>query len=149
MGKCPNCGKGGFLAKTVNCKVCGKEGCEKCLTYIFSIRGVEETQDGHTGKNWDYWYVCSNVCFEKLASRFADYISPSDVNAKIERIVLRAIQDPRNKEWISDRLGKKIEALKRKYPEYNLSSGGLTTLWEREGCIKPDNYLKAPEANPF
>jgi DNA-directed RNA polymerase subunit RPC12/RpoP len=152
MGKCPNCDNKGLFLKTVKCKVCGREGCEKCLRHILSIAGTESTGDGRLQKDWDNWYLCSEDCLVKLASWLGDEMSLDDVdlgqvlNTDIEKFMVRAIQNPRNKEWVGDELRKKIDKMNRK-----VHDGVLSFWWASARERETDRYdhFEARKANPL
>jgi uncharacterized protein (DUF983 family) len=74
MGRCPNCQKWKLVLKTVNCKACGKEGCENCFDFLFHvIEGVSLVKDS--------WYTCSQNCFEKIAEQIETQIEPKEIVA--------------------------------------------------------------------
>jgi uncharacterized protein (DUF983 family) len=74
MGRCPSCQRRKLILKTINCKVCGKEGCEDCFEFLFHvIEGYNVVKDT--------WYVCSQDCFEKLASQIENKIDPKEIVA--------------------------------------------------------------------
>ena len=73
MGKCPNCGHKAFFKKKLNCKICGKEICEKCRTYLFKIWSPHSII-------LDEWYACSNDCQWTLVKQVENQISLDNIN---------------------------------------------------------------------
>jgi hypothetical protein len=144
MGKCPNCGNKGIFLKTVKCKVCGKEGCEKCSIYLLSIRAHVSDAEGYTLQEWEKWYACSERCREAFAGKIKDEISLKDVDVhatwkveNIQSVVKRTILKPDNKEWISDDLRKKIAWLDKR------SQKNENEWWDIV-FGKPDEFEKNP-----
>jgi len=74
LGKCPNCQNSGWFLKTERCDVCGKEGCAKCLIFLFDIIDVR-------GSSCDRWFGCSQKCINKLAVEIEDRISADEIDA--------------------------------------------------------------------
>jgi uncharacterized protein (DUF983 family) len=74
MGRCPNCQKRKLFLKTINCKVCGKEGCEDCFDFLFHV-----LDESNVVK--DTWYTCSQNCFEKIAEQIEKKIDPKEIIA--------------------------------------------------------------------
>jgi uncharacterized protein (DUF983 family) len=75
MGRCPSCQKWKLFLRTVNCKVCGKEGCKDCFDFLFHvIEGVSIVKDT--------WYTCSQNCFEKIATQIESKIDPKEIVAE-------------------------------------------------------------------
>jgi hypothetical protein len=72
MGKCPNCGNKALLLKTTTCRICSKEGCPKCMTYLFTIPSKKETWHCHTAR-----------CFDKFVKRITDNISLEDLQQSL------------------------------------------------------------------
>jgi DNA-directed RNA polymerase subunit RPC12/RpoP len=72
MGRCPNCQRSSFFLKKASCLVCGKQGCESCFTFIFRI--VDEL-----GSKLQDAYVCSESCFESIATQINNQIKPSEI----------------------------------------------------------------------
>lgn len=72
MGKCPNCGRSGFFLKTVKCKVCRKEGCDKCFIDLIPII-TSETSDKPDFTPYELampkLYACSTECMESYKER--------------------------------------------------------------------------------
>jgi DNA-directed RNA polymerase subunit RPC12/RpoP len=131
MGKCPNCGNKGVFLKTVNCKTCGKEGCEKCFIYLLSIYASIWDKEGYGVREWEKWYACSDQCLETFARKLQDQISLKDVSIhtsedQIKELCLeRGVESSANKEWISSGLAEKIANLGRKHKdEYLVFSFG-------------------------
>jgi len=72
MGKCPNCGSKGLFLKTVACRICGKEGCTNCSTYLFAVPLKKEA-----------WYCHTTPCFELFVKKVTDNISPEDMQQSL------------------------------------------------------------------
>ena len=70
MAKCPNCGNETSSLKTERCRVCGKEGCKKCVTYLltFFLYGTEPAVD-------ENWFSHLGQCYETFAEEIENNIT--------------------------------------------------------------------------
>jgi DNA-directed RNA polymerase subunit RPC12/RpoP len=75
MGKCPNCGYGGWGFSTTKCKNCGKEICNNCGLYLFKLWDVRTS----ALIDDEVWYVCSQKCFQDFVSQIERHLSSTDV----------------------------------------------------------------------
>lgn len=113
MGKCPNCGNSGLFLKTKKCKICGKEGCEKCLTLLFEIYDhVHSDSDSTDERTLDKWYTCSDDCLTRFAdctTRFIpeQCITYSNWNAGFNKALEELILKPPVEKWVDNDLAKK------------------------------------------
>ena len=105
MGKCPNCQNSKWFLKTIECKVCGKEGCKECFIHLFQI--VDKV-----GGFLDDWYACTKQCFDAIATRVENQISANEVSVDAETpirfFVERVVFDSSNEKWLNSKILKKM-----------------------------------------
>jgi hypothetical protein len=66
IGKCLSCGVKGYFLALYSCVVCGKNGCEKCLTYVLTL----ELSDSQNNKESERVWVCSEECNNEFKEDF-------------------------------------------------------------------------------
>ena len=72
MVTCQNCGNKGMFLKTMNCRACGKDGCSKCMTRMFTVIANKEG-----------WFIHRGQCFDLFVKRIADSITPADIGPSL------------------------------------------------------------------
>jgi len=75
LGACHNCGNKGFFLKTALCKICGREGCKECMTYMFTVYRYSSSHptDGD-------WFCHQGQCYETFAKKIENNITPDVLN---------------------------------------------------------------------
>lgn len=76
MGVCSNCGNKGFFLKTALCKMCGKEGCKECMTYLFTVyrHSSSHPTDGD-------WFCHPGQCYETFVKKIENSLPPDILNS--------------------------------------------------------------------
>lgn len=152
--KCSNCDNKGMFLKTANCKVCGKEGCEKCFMLLFAIgENKPGAEDSYYPAFWETWYACGKECATKFADETARFISYDDCEMDLRypkfyndtavedydppglhNVVLKAIMSPDHRAWVSNDLLTKIEkAMKNQQKD---TARGVVFRYLPENVIK-------------
>lgn len=109
MGTCSGCGNKGFFLKTVVCRMCGKEGCKKCMNYLFTVYRYSSSHptDGD-------WFCHHGQCYETLAKKIensitADVLSSDKFGVELLRYgFFNAMKKAENRNWIGDNLSPSI-----------------------------------------
>ncbi len=73
MAKCPKCGNKGFFLEISKCYSCQKEGCDKCLRKMFTVRTPKK-------RDWNFFTCSSKDCFDKFVRDFKNTVNPLDVS---------------------------------------------------------------------
>jgi hypothetical protein len=145
MAKCPNCQRSSFFFKKVTCIVCGKRGCEKCLTFLLTI--VDKY-----GSQLEYVHVCSKECFESLATQIENQIKASEITVEnilpaYHYFVRRSIFSPSNLSKFSPKVQSYIR--KKRYVGVWFRRDSSPTVHELNGLGKQfDNFVENP-SNPL
>lgn len=130
MGKCPSCGKSGFLLRTHKCEMCGKEGCDNCARLLFRVFDpVGSTGPDPAGTSKKH-YVCSEQCLENFAEKMEGIMeeipnisSPDDyINGiYVSEAVASAFLATKEEKFVKE-FGKRNKAIqwvydKKRYPD--------------------------------
>lgn len=106
MGKCPSCGHKAFFKEKFQCKICGKEICEKCGIYLFKIWSPDNII-------LDKWFACSIPCMRSLLDEVKKQITSLDttkleiVSPMIPQLVKEALLSDKYRRALSYEVKKK------------------------------------------
>ncbi|UCC57855.1 MAG: hypothetical protein JSW14_05665 [Candidatus Bathyarchaeum sp.] len=98
---CPSCGYDEASLKPLLCKVCGKEGCKECMTYLFSF-----FQYGIEPQFHENWYCHSNQCYEIFADKIENSIEVDILDRDkfgiglLRGVFYNAVKNPENHFWL-------------------------------------------------
>ena len=70
MSICSSCGHLETSSNPLSCKVCGKEGCHNCMTYLFSY-----FQYGIEPQFLENWYCHTKQCYEIFAKKMEENLT--------------------------------------------------------------------------
>ena len=105
MNTCPNCGNGDVSSKPLLCTVCGKEGCKKCMTYLFTF-----FQYGHEPQLHENWYCHPSQCYENFAEEMKNWITVDVIDRDkfgiglLRGVFHNAARNMENKYWFKKKI---------------------------------------------
>jgi transcription elongation factor Elf1 len=138
MGKCVNCGNRKLIQDRFQCIVCGREGCSKCLGFLFEI--VEN------GYPLEKIYACSDKCLDDVAKDVESQMSLKDMPADswnqippihflTERAILNLNNSKRLQPNVTDRIRKGKELHVYFSPQSFVPKDFLDAIGKREDKV--------------
>ena len=121
MNVCSSCGYEEVSSNPLTCKVCGKDGCKDCMTYLFSF-----FQYGLEPQFHENWYCHSNECYEVFAKKMEDSITYDTIDREKFGIgLLKSIFHNAIKNWGNHLWLRKIVSNSLLYDDFLFTNGNL------------------------
>jgi hypothetical protein len=130
LGVCSTCGKEDLPANPMLCKVCGKEGCKYCMTYLFSF-----FQYGIEPQFHENWYCHSNDCYEDFAGTMEDSITADIFDQQkfgvglLKMVFHNAIHNNDNQQWLRNNVSSSLSL-----DDFLFTNGNLDLVSRVEKC---------------
>ena len=130
LGVCSTCGNEERASNPILCKVCGKEGCKDCMTYLFSF-----FQYGIEPQFHENWYCHSNDCYEDFARTMEDNITADIFNQQkfgvglLKIVFHNAIQNIENQTWLRQNVSSSLSL-----DDFLFTNGNLDLVSRVEKC---------------
>jgi len=130
LGICSTCGNEELASNPMLCKVCGKEGCKNCMTYLLSF-----FQYGIEPQFQENWYCHSNDCYEDFARTMEDNITADIFDQQkfgvglLKMVFHNAIQNIENQTWL-----RKIVSNSLSLDDFLFTNGNLDLVSRIEKC---------------
>ncbi|MBT8172262.1 hypothetical protein KJN74_05270 [Candidatus Bathyarchaeota archaeon] len=142
MGNCSFCENNELASNPLSCKVCGKEGCKDCMTYLFSF-----FQYGIEPQFHENWYCHNSDCYEIFVKKMEDSITVDILDREkfgvglLQGVFHNAIKNFGNQLWLKNNVSNSLSRDDFLFTNGNLELVSRVEEFGNKGLNKPNNEM--------